>query len=77
MIRHGGALDGDTDKYMRFGDTYIKHDDGALDVVRDGANEPHSYAPAAWTNVQGDEKQLKRSRFQGWFTRGAPASPPT
>jgi hypothetical protein len=29
--------DGDTDKYMRFGDTYIKHDDGTLDVVRDGA----------------------------------------
>ena len=57
--------DGDTDKYMRFGDTYIKHNDGTLDVVRDGAKEPHSYAPGAWTNVQGDEKPLKRSGFRG------------
>jgi hypothetical protein len=46
--------DGDTDKYMRFGDTYIKHNDGTLDVVRDGAKEPHSYAPGVWTNVQGN-----------------------
>ena len=37
--------DGDTDQYMRYGDTYIKHNDGALDVVRDGAKEPHSYQP--------------------------------
>ena len=69
--------DGDTDKYMRFGDTYIKHDDGTLNVVRDGAKEPHSYAPGVWSNVQGDEKQLKRRRFQGWFRRGAPVSSPT
>jgi hypothetical protein len=61
--------DGDADKYMRFGDTYIKHNDGTLDVVRDGAKEPHSYAPGAWSNVQGDEKQLKRSGFRGWFKR--------
>jgi hypothetical protein len=43
--------DGDTDQYMRYGDTYIKHNDGALDVVRDGAKEPHSYEPGVWTNV--------------------------
>ena len=61
--------DGDTDKYMRFGDTYIKHNDGTLDVVRDGAKEPHSYALGVWTDVQGDEKSLKRSGFRGWFTR--------
>jgi hypothetical protein len=69
--------DGDTDKYMQFGDAYVKHDDGTLDVIRDGAKELHSYAEGAWTNVQGDEKQLQRSRFQGWFKRGVPVSPPT
>jgi hypothetical protein len=67
--------DGDTDKYVRFGDTYVKHDDGTLDVIRDGANEPHSYADGAWANVQGDEKQLKRSRFQGLVQAGRPDSP--
>jgi hypothetical protein len=61
--------DGDTDKYMRFGDTYIKHNDGTLDVVRDGAKEPHSYAPGVWTNVKGDEKSLKQSGFRSWFKR--------
>lgn len=30
--------DGATDKYMRFGDAYVKHNDGSLDVVRCGAN---------------------------------------
>jgi hypothetical protein len=29
--------DGRTDKYMRFGDAYVKHHDGGLDVVRTGA----------------------------------------
>jgi hypothetical protein len=63
--------DGDTEKFMRFGDAYIKHDDG----TRDGAKQPHSYAPGVWTNVQGDEKQLKRRLFQGWFKRDAADSP--
>ena len=36
--------DGATDKYMRFGDAYIKHNDGRLDVVRGGAKQPYSYA---------------------------------
>ena len=48
--------DGATDKYMRFGDAYVKHNDGTLDVVRCGAKQPHSYAADAWTDVQGDEK---------------------
>ena len=61
--------DGDTDKYMRFGDTYIKQNDGTLDVIRDGAKEPHSYGPGVWTNVQGDEKSLKQSDFRAWFKR--------
>ena len=45
--------DGDTDKYMRFGDTYVKHDDGTLDVIRDGSDEPHSYGPGAWDRRRG------------------------
>jgi hypothetical protein len=69
--------DGDSDKYMRYGDTCVKHADGTLDVIRDGANEPHSYAPGAWTEVQGDEKHENRSRFQGWFTRKDSDSPPS
>lgn len=57
--------DGVTEKYMRFGDAYVKHDDGTLDVVRTGAKQPYSYAPGEWTHVQGDEKRWKRSRFWG------------
>jgi hypothetical protein len=56
--------DGGTDKYMRFGDTYIKHHDGTLDVVRIGARRPFSYASGEWTNVEGDQKSFKR-RFWG------------
>jgi hypothetical protein len=48
--------DGATDKYMRFGDVYVKHNDGRLDVVRCGAKDPYSYAAGAWTDVQGNEK---------------------
>jgi hypothetical protein len=35
---------GDADNYMRFGDAYVKHHDGKLDVVRTGAKRPFSYA---------------------------------
>jgi hypothetical protein len=48
--------DGATDKYMRFGDVYVKHNDGRLDVIRCGAKDPYSYAAGAWTDVQGNEK---------------------
>jgi hypothetical protein len=48
--------DGATDEYMRYGDAYVKHNDGTLDVIRSGAKQPHSYAAGAWTDVQGDEK---------------------
>jgi hypothetical protein len=61
--------DGETDNCMRFGDTYIKHNDGTLEVICGGAKEPHSYAPGVWTNVQGDEKSLKRSGFRDLFRR--------
>jgi hypothetical protein len=57
--------DGETDKYMRYGDTYVKHHDGTLDVLRKGAKRPHSYAPGVWTNVEGDQQHWKKSRFWG------------
>ncbi|MFZ1177173.1 MAG: hypothetical protein WAO15_13090 [Mycobacterium sp.] len=55
--------DGATDRYMRFGDAYVKHNDGTLDVIRGGAKRPYSYASGVWTDVQGDEKRRKKSRF--------------
>ncbi len=68
---------GDTDEYMRYTDTFTKHEDGTLDVVRDGAQQSYSYAPGVWTNVQGDEKQLKLRGFRSWFRRGTTAPPRT
>ena len=50
---------------MRFGDAYVKHDDGRLDVVRGGAKQPHRYASEEWTDVEGDEKGWKTGRFWG------------
>lgn len=69
--------DGATDKYMRFGDAFIKRDDGTLVVVRDGSSEPHRYAPGTWTDVRGDEKQSKRSRFRLWPKRRSGGLPPS
>jgi hypothetical protein len=57
--------DGATDKYMRFGDVYVKRNDGRLDVVRGGAKQPYSYASAEWTDVGGDEMNWKKGRFWG------------
>jgi hypothetical protein len=57
--------DGATDEYMRFGDAYVKHNDGALDVIRTGAKRPHSYAAGVWTDVEGDQKHGKKGRFWG------------
>lgn len=56
--------DGGTDKYMRSGDVYVKHNDGTLDVVRTGAKGAVSYASGEWTDVQGDQKRFKK-RFWG------------
>jgi hypothetical protein len=56
--------DGGTDEYMRFGDVYVQHQDGRLDVVRRGAKAPHSYASGEWTDVEGDQSRNK-GRFWG------------
>jgi len=52
--------DGAVDKYMRFGDSYVKHIDGRLDVVRGGAKQAHTYASGEWADVEGDEKGWKK-----------------
>jgi hypothetical protein len=57
--------DGVTDKYMRFGDAYVKHNDGTLEVIRTGAKRPYSYASGAWTDVEGDQTHGKKGRFWG------------
>lgn len=54
---------GGTDEYMRFGDSYVKRNDGALDVVRHGAKERHSYASGDWVDVEGDEKKSRSRRL--------------
>jgi hypothetical protein len=57
--------DGATDKYMRFGDAFVKHNDGTLDVIRGGAKRPYSYVSGDWTDVEGNEKHWKKGRFWG------------
>lgn len=52
--------DGGTDKYMRSGDAYVKHHDGRLDVIRNGARQSYSYASGKWTDVEGDQKRFKK-----------------
>ncbi len=57
--------DGATDKYMRFGDAYVRHNDGTLDVIRTGAKRPFSYASGVWADVAGNQKHGKKGRFWG------------
>ncbi|ULE34001.1 hypothetical protein [Mycobacterium sp. IDR2000157661] len=55
--------DGTTDNYRRFGDAYLEHNDGTLDVLRGGSNEPHRYEAGEWTGVEGDQKGGQKGRF--------------
>jgi hypothetical protein len=57
--------DGATDEYMRFGDSYVKHGDGSLDVVRIGAKAAFSYASGEWSDVDGDQKASAKRRLFG------------
>ena len=52
---------GGTDQYMRFGDAYVRHNDGTLDVIRGGAKRP--YTSGEWTDVEGDQKKFNRRGF--------------
>jgi hypothetical protein len=46
---------------MRFGDAYVRHNDGTLDVIRGGAKRP--YTSGEWTDVEGDQKKFNRRGF--------------
>ncbi len=48
---------------MRFGDAYVRHNDGTLDVIRGGAKRPYSYTSGEWTDVEGDQKKFNRRGF--------------
>ncbi|MFL6081725.1 MAG: hypothetical protein ACJ74F_00650 [Mycobacterium sp.] len=56
---------GGTVKYMRFGDAYVKRNDGTLDIFRGGAKQSQSYLSGQWADVEGDEKRWKKSPFWG------------
>jgi hypothetical protein len=45
---------------MRSGDAYVKHHDGRLDLIRNGAKQSYSYASGEWTDVEGDQKRFKK-----------------
>jgi hypothetical protein len=56
---------GGTVEYLRFGDTYVKCEDGTLDICRGGARRSQSYAQGQWAQVDGDEKSWKNGHFWG------------
>jgi hypothetical protein len=59
--------DGNINEYMRFGDSYVEHGDGSLNVHRTGANEQYHYEPSEWTGVQGDvQKGMTKKSWQFW-----------
>jgi hypothetical protein len=59
-LRGGGTV-----KYLRSGDTYVKRNDGTLDVFRGGAKRSQSYASGQWTKVEGDQKCWRNGLFWG------------
>lgn len=55
--------DGVTDEFGRFGDRYIKHIDGSLEVVRAGTMQASTYPAGGWVDVTGDEKRQPHGLF--------------
>ncbi|MGV0735748.1 hypothetical protein ABQF35_03675 [Mycobacterium syngnathidarum] len=55
--------DGLTDEFARFGDRYVKHADGSLEIIRAGTMQPATYPAGGWTGVAGDEKRKPRGLF--------------
>lgn len=55
--------DGTVDEYRRYGDMYLKHQDGSLDVIRTGAKKPFNYKSGQWTDVEGDQRKHKLRGF--------------
>jgi hypothetical protein len=52
---------GGTVEYTRSADTYIKRNDGTLDIFHGGAKRSQSYASGQWADVHGNEKSARRS----------------
>ena len=55
---------GMTDEFTRFGDRFIKHSDGSLEVIRAGTAPRQSYPAGSWTDVSGDGPQERRRFFR-------------
>jgi hypothetical protein len=55
--------DGGNDEYSRFGDTYFRHGNGTLDVIRVGVSAPYSYEAGSWTQVEGDQRKHQKRSF--------------
>jgi len=53
---------GTTHEYMRFGDSYVEHRDGTLEVIRRGNKHPRTYAAGEWAKVHGDQNHRWRGR---------------
>jgi hypothetical protein len=51
--------DGGVDQYLRHGDSYVKHSDGTLEVIRNGVKEHPKYPAGQWADVSGDEHKHK------------------
>jgi hypothetical protein len=62
----GGA----TDRYMRFGDEYVKHNDGTLDVIRDGAKRAISLRAGRVGRREGQRKAIEEKPFLGLIQTG-------
>ena len=56
---------GEIDEYLRFGDTYVQHGNGTLDVVRTGAKKPFTYGSGEWTEVNSAPCKGIKRRFWG------------
>ena len=56
--------DGGLDSYMRFGDTYVEHGDGSLDVIRTGVKDTLRYTSDEWVGVESDRNTSKTRFFR-------------
>ncbi|EJZ08008.1 hypothetical protein [Mycolicibacterium vaccae] len=64
MTVHVTRDDGVTDDFARFGDRYIRHTDGSLEVIRAGTMQAKTYQAGRWSDVSGDEKRAHRRLFR-------------
>ena len=56
---------GGTVRYSQFRDTYVKRDDGTLDIFCGGAKRSQNYATGQWADVAGNEKNSRTGLFWG------------